>query len=1095
LAVDNLNKFLKNFSDNASGISRSISNLSDQLGQSARAFNAVALGTGEARTAAVNYLEATRNLNAGLRERAALLAEVAENERVAKLAGAGIRETTQFAGPIGPGPASAIDAPVRGGVSEVVASTIDPSRGVAIQKDQLALDKALLNLKERKADAVFEELKNSEALVRSANEAKLIAAEARGERPSSQLKLLSPEQQLRQEGIERAEQVAQNAALKSKKNQEEFAAQKKYAQQIFNIEQEFNRKLRNQEIDTIMDKIKLESRLQEELFEKAMALDEEEGRRHDKEFRRREKVKEDSFKRSRIIAESVAQSNPIGGAENIPGSPAFLKARSKRRREAASNALIGGAFPLLFGQGIGAAAGGAIGGGAGGLLGGQFGFGLSLVGTAAGTAIDALVAKAAELGKALDPVSGNVDTIIQSLGLANTATGSYIKRLEEVAGKQVALEEATKQLALVVGDEGVQALREFGEASTELGKAVSRFVTLALAEAAKLLKGPVQNVASGLTSLSLRAQATRSTDPRQQELVRQASSTQSIEEQARLFKEIEALQRQINEEAEKEVEARLNLLSPTNQLLASEERKFRIAELNGDILNDQVLSLEKQEITSQYNIANQKVLKDLAQKKIKYQESVNMLKANELIMERGLLGLTQQRNKAEEAAAEKARRAMDRRMREFKRLQEEQRRADEQRKKQLDAAVIAELNSVNKLMSVDLQRVKVQDGEMAALKLRQNQIEQELKNKLKILNVQYLQQVQNLKSVEEAKKLYEAYLNQDRALRRQSEIEEVLVINAEKRLTLAREQQVLDENRARRGQLEGVQQEGSRFSMQLDDPFNLNPERLRAFETEIRTAQILRTEREKLADLEREGRALKVTESAENVKLLAEQIDRQRAFIPALEAELALRNELEAAAFRQAEIVQKYGFLANELSTAMTSAVQAVVTGTGTVEEAFSTMFANIGKAFIDMATQMLAQKLFMTVLSALNPGGVNPSGAFNIGLAAGRASGGPVSPGSTYLVGERGPELLTMTPSGGYVTNNSASQAAMDRYSGGNTRGGAISVNYNVTEINGMKFVTEDQFRAGISQAAKRQGWLICQRVFILVFHLSRCNQKPQRR
>jgi hypothetical protein len=61
------------------------------------------------------------------------------------------------------------------------------------------------------------------------------------------------------------------------------------------------------------------------------------------------------------------------------------------------------------------------------------------------------------------------------------------------------------------------------------------------------------------------------------------------------------------------------------------------------------------------------------------------------------------------------------------------------------------------------------------------------------------------------------------------------------------------------------------------------------------------------------------------------------------------------------------------------------------------------------------------------------------------------------------------MGPSGGYVTSNSASQAAMDRYSSGNARGGSISVNYNVTDINGMRFVTEDQFRAGVAQAAKQ--------------------------
>ncbi len=55
------------------------------------------------------------------------------------------------------------------------------------------------------------------------------------------------------------------------------------------------------------------------------------------------------------------------------------------RGMATSNAIIGGAFPLLFGQGPGAALGGAAGGFGGGLMGGQFGFALSLAGTALGS--------------------------------------------------------------------------------------------------------------------------------------------------------------------------------------------------------------------------------------------------------------------------------------------------------------------------------------------------------------------------------------------------------------------------------------------------------------------------------------------------------------------------------------------------------------------------------------------------------------------------------------------------------------------------------------------------------------------------------------
>ena len=68
-------------------------------------------------------------------------------------------------------------------------------------------------------------------------------------------------------------------------------------------------------------------------------------------------------------------------------------AENKRRnrqtaRNAASSAISGGAFPLLYGQTGAAAVGGAIGGTAGGLLGGQFGFALSILGTAIGSAVD-----------------------------------------------------------------------------------------------------------------------------------------------------------------------------------------------------------------------------------------------------------------------------------------------------------------------------------------------------------------------------------------------------------------------------------------------------------------------------------------------------------------------------------------------------------------------------------------------------------------------------------------------------------------------------------------------------------------------------------
>ena len=51
-------------------------------------------------------------------------------------------------------------------------------------------------------------------------------------------------------------------------------------------------------------------------------------------------------------------------------------------------------------------------------------------------------------------------------------------------------------------------------------------------------------------------------------------------------------------------------------------------------------------------------------------------------------------------------------------------------------------------------------------------------------------------------------------------------------------------------------------------------------------------------------------------------------------------------------------------------------------------------------------------------PANINPATSLSVSAAGARASGGPVFPGNTYLVGERGPEFLTMGAAG-YVTPN----------------------------------------------------------------------------
>ena len=160
----------------------------------------------------------------------------------------------------------------------------------------------------------------------------------------------------------------------------------------------------------------------------------------------------------------------------------------------ASSALIGGGFPLLFGQTGAAAVGGALGGLGGGLLGGQLGFALSIVGTALGQA----VAEAEEFDKALAAVNSKA----ADLGSGAQGTAQDVKNLAEQFGvtKDEALELVgafsefedfadKRALTRIFGDSSA-AFDRLAAASTELDLAKEIFAArddIGVAEAERLL--------------------------------------------------------------------------------------------------------------------------------------------------------------------------------------------------------------------------------------------------------------------------------------------------------------------------------------------------------------------------------------------------------------------------------------------------------------------------------------------------------------------------------------------------------------------------------------------------------------------------------
>jgi murein DD-endopeptidase MepM/ murein hydrolase activator NlpD len=140
-------------------------------------------------------------------------------------------------------------------------------------------------------------------------------------------------------------------------------------------------------------------------------------------------------------------------ARRDPNADFLTKRFGSRGADAISEGLIGGAFPLLFGQGLGASAGGLIGGAVGGAAGGMLGFGLSLVGTAVGSAVDTTVQNLKDLAAGLRSPARALDAL-EASGLASSrsleGTRLYVDQLTAVGraydAQTLVLQEVQKRL-------------------------------------------------------------------------------------------------------------------------------------------------------------------------------------------------------------------------------------------------------------------------------------------------------------------------------------------------------------------------------------------------------------------------------------------------------------------------------------------------------------------------------------------------------------------------------------------------------------------------------------------------------------------------
>lgn len=185
------------------------------------------------------------------------------------------------------------------------------------------------------------------------------------------------------------------------------------------------------------------------------------------------------------------------GVQGPAVPPKGIKPGGVLKQPGVLDAILGGGFPLLFGAGPGAVLGGAAGGFAGGAMGGMAGMALSIGLSAVGQQLDAMTAKVAEIGKAIDTL--NIDTLRDSFIYVNAELTTTVRRLQE-AGKA---DEARLAIATeVAAQTGVlpSVYQATGDRVNALVESWNRFLT-ALSGAGTILGDLIIPGITGLLNL------------------------------------------------------------------------------------------------------------------------------------------------------------------------------------------------------------------------------------------------------------------------------------------------------------------------------------------------------------------------------------------------------------------------------------------------------------------------------------------------------------------------------------------------------------------------------------------------------------------
>lgn len=178
-----------------------------------------------------------------------------------------------------------------------------------------------------------------------------------------------------------------------------------------------------------------------------------------------------------------------------------------------------------------------------------------------------------------------------------------------------------------------------------------------------------------------------------------------------------------------------------------------------------------------------------------------------------------------------------------------------------------------------------------------------------------------------------------------------------------------------------------------------------------------------------------------------------------INAAISRIKEINSMTAALEEARQRTQDIANTIQGSMTSAFMSIVDGTKSAKEAFKDM----ARSIIAKLYEVLVVQRLVGQFNAATGQGTGIVGAI-MGAFGKRATGGPITAGKPYMVGEKGPELVVPSRNGNVVPNNQLS-------------GGGVTVIQNNTfgqgvsraEINAMLPKIVETTKAAVFDAQRR--------------------------